>query len=317
MARNLVTGGMGFLGSHLARELVRRGEEVVLFDLAPETPRIADIREKVEVLQGQLGNWAEVLEAVHSRKVDHIFHLGAMITVPAEANPWAAYMTNVNGTYHMLEAARHFGVQSVTWPSGIAIYAPEAGDEVNEMSHEENPSQIYAVSKIFGQRMGEYYHHKFGVNFRSTIIPAICGPGRREGLGAYPSLMVHDPAEGRRAELPVNRETQMPFIYIKDAVHSLTALRDADESALTRRVYSVGGFDMTAGAMEEVVREKIPGAEVAYLDDPAIVTLAAAAPRKIDDSRARRDWGWEPHYRWPEAVEDFIRELRDHPERYR
>src|SRR6056297_2625659 len=247
MHKNLITGGLGFVGVHLARELLSRGEEVTIFDIAQDSPVISDIKHKVNLIQGQLGDWAEVLEAVHSSGVDTIFHLGAMITMPAEANPWAAYMTNANGLYHILEAARHFDVANIIWPSGIAVYAPGVAEIVNEDTYESNPSQIYAATKIFGERLGEYYHHKFDVNFRSPSFPAICGPGRRSGLAAYASLMVHDPVRGVPAELPINEDTQMPFIYIKDVINCLMMFRESKEQDMRRRVYSIQGFSLPAG----------------------------------------------------------------------
>lgn len=317
MKKNLITGGLGFVGVNLARELISRGESVVLFDIMTQSPFIVDIREQLKIVQGQLGNWAEVLEIVHSEKIDTIFHLGAMITMPAEKNPWAAYMTNMNGLYNILEAARHFDVKEIIWPSGIAVYSPGVSEVVNEDTYESNPSQIYAVSKIFGERLGEYYHQKFGLNFRSPSFPAICGPGRREGLAAYASVMVHDPARGVPASLPIDPTTQMPFIYIKDVVRCLIMLRDANEQQLKRRVYSIQGFSLNAGEMAAIVKKYIPDAVINFNSDPTIVKLAAAAPKIIDDSRARNDWGWQPKYVWEKVVEDFISEVNRHPEFYK
>ncbi len=317
MKRNLITGGLGYVGVNLARELIKRGEEVILFDLLPDSPMISDIRNEVKLIQGQLGNWAEVLEAVHSSHVDTIFHLGAMITMPAEANPWAAYETNANGLYHILEAVRHFEVTNVIWPSGIAVYAPGVAEIVNEDTYEANPSQIYAATKIFGERLGEYYHQKFNINFRSPSLPAICGPGRRAGLAAYASLMVHDPVRGLPAELPISEETQMPFIYIKDVIRCLMMLRDANEENLKRRIYSIQGFSVPAGEMAKTVLRHLPDAVIHFNSDRKMVKLAAAAPKMIDDSRARADWGWEPEYSWNEVVQDFISVVNEYPKLYK
>ena len=118
------------------------------------------------VVRGDLGRLTEVLEVVRAQQVDCIYHLGAMISMPAEANPWAAYDANANGTYHVLEAARIFGIGPVLFLTGIATYGPGAPETVNEDVFQSNPSQIYAATKIFGERLGEYYHHRFGIEFR-------------------------------------------------------------------------------------------------------------------------------------------------------
>jgi threonine 3-dehydrogenase len=316
MKNNLITGGLGFVGVNLARELVNKGETVTLFDIVTESPMISDMKDKVNIIQGQLGNWSEVFEVVHSQKFDTIFHLGAMITMPAEQNPWAAFMTNVNGLYNILEAARHFEVNEVIWPSGIAVYSPGISEVVNEDTYESNPSQMYAVTKIFGERLGEYYHQKFNLNFRCPSFPAICGPGRRSGLAAYASIMVHDAARGVPVNLPIDQNTQMPFIYIKDVVRCLVSLREADERQLKRRVYSIQGFSLPAGDMATIVKKYISDAVVNFNADPNMVRLAAAAPRIIDDSRARNDWGWKPKFNWEKVVEDFIFEVNNNPDKY-
>jgi threonine 3-dehydrogenase len=316
MSKDLITGGLGYVGSNLARRLLENGEEVVIFDILPSSRSIESIKDDVQVIQGELGNLAEVLNAVQANNIDCIYHLGAMITMPAEANPWAAYSTNANGTYHVLEAVRLFNVKSVIFPSGIANYGRGAPEVITDDAFQSNPSQIYAVTKIFGERLGEYYHHRFGVNFRCVRFPAICGPGRREGLAAYASLMVHETAMGRRCQLPIDENTQMPFIYIKDVVRCLTSLRNTDDANLRRRVYNIDGFAMPAKEMADSVRRYIPDAKIEFLADRNVVKLASDMPKRMDAARAREDWGWKPEYDWDKAVQDFIVELKTNPDSY-
>ena len=316
MGKSLITGGLGYVGANLAHELVEKGEEVVIFDVVTDASMISDIRNDVQIIRGNLSNWAEVLEAIHSSKVDKIYHLGAMITMPAEANPWAAYNTNANGTYHILEAARLFDVKRIIFPSGIATYSPPLPDVINEDVFQSAPKQMYGITKIFCERMGEYYHQKFGIDFRCVSFPAICGPGRREGLAAYASLMVHEPAKGRHCQLQIDEKGQMPFIYIKDVMRCLTAIAKVDDACLRRRVYSIQGFSLPANEMAATVKKHIPDAQIEFLADANIVRLAADMPKKVDDSRAREDWGWQAEYNWENAVKDFITEIRNNPEKY-
>ncbi len=316
MSRDLITGGLGYIGTNLGRRLLEDGDEVVLFDRLPGSGSIKDIRQDVQIVQGELGNLSQVLNVVADGRIDYIFHLGAMITMAAEANPWAAYDANANGTYHVLEAARLFNVKGVIFPSGIATYGRGCPEVVSQDVFQSNPSQMYAATKIFGERLGEYYHHRFRVNFRCPSFPAICGPGRREGLAAYASLMIHDPAMGRPCKLPIDEEGQLPFIYIKDVVRCLALLRNVGEETLHRRVYSVGGFSMSAGEMAKTVRRHIAGAQIEFLADETVVSLVRDMPKEVDDTRAREDWGWAPEYNWDRTVEDFAAEIRSHPELY-
>jgi threonine 3-dehydrogenase len=311
-----VTGGLGYIGRNLVSYLLDRGEEVVIFDIASDPGWLGKLRRPVKVVRGHLGQLAEVLEAVQANRVDCIYHLGAMISIPAEANPWAAYDTNANGTYHVLEAARLFRIGPVVFPSGVATYGPAAPSTVNEEAYQSNPSQIYAATKIFGERLGEYYHHRFGVDFRCASLPAICGPGRREGLAAYPSLMVHEPARGRPCRLPVDGSAQIPFIYIKDVIRCLTTLKSIEATKLRRRVYSIRGFSMRAEEMADVVRKHVPHADIRFLSDETVAALVKQMPKHVDDTRAREDWGWQPDYDWDSAVQDFVREIENHPDLY-
>ncbi len=316
MSRVLITGGYGYVGRSLARHLLAEGEEVILFDVvAPAEAQRTSVGATASIV-GDLGSLPEVLEAVRTYRPDCIYHMGALLSVAAEANPWAAYRANADGTMHVLEAARIFDVGPVLFLSGIATYGPAATSTVNEDTFQSNPSQMYAATKIFGERLGEYYHQRFKVDFRCASLPAICGPGRREGLAAYPSLMIHEATRGRPCILPVSEDTQLPFIYIKDVVRCLQSLRCAEPLRLRRRVYSISGFSMAAGAMADVVKRFLPAARIEFLADQRITSLTGQMPKHVDDSRAREDWGWHTEYDWSESVSDFIATIEAQPALY-
>ena len=316
MSRVLITGGYGYVGRNLARHLLEKGDEVVLFDVAMSPQAQEEIGKEATTVRGDLGSFPEVVEAVRAHRPDCIFHLGALISMAAEANPWAAYNANANGTFHVLEAARLFGIGPVLFLTGIATYGRGAPPTVDEETFQSNPSQIYAATKIFGERLGEYYHHRFNVDFRCASLPAICGPGRREGLAAYPSLMVHESVRGRPCRLPVDESARLPFIYIKDVVRCLEMLRHAEASQLPRRVYSISGFSLTAGDMAAEVQSQVPAAQIEFLADERIAGLVRGMPKYVDDSRARKDWGWRTEYDWKTSVCDFIATLQAQPGLY-
>ena len=177
-------------------------------------------------------------------------------------------------------------------------------------------SRCTGVTKIFCERMGEYYHQKFGTDFRCVSLPAICGPGRREGLTAYASLMIHEPARGRQCFLPIDGNVQMPFIYIKDVVKCLSSIAQVDDKLLRRRIYSIQGFSLPAKEMADTVRKHIPDAKIEFMADENIVRIATDMPKSVDDSRARTDWGWKPEYDWENATKDFIKTVRENPDLY-
>lgn len=307
---NLITGGAGFIGSHLARKLVARGEEAVLFDIASQSGLTKDIAHKVKFVRGDLANWAQVLDAVKRYGVDSIYHTGALLSASAEESPLAAYAANANGTFNVLEAARLFNVKTVMFLSTIATYGPGLPERVTD-DDVQRPTTMYGVTKVFGERLGEYYRIKFGVNFRGIRLPSVIGAGRGEGgVSAYSSLIVQEPAAGRRYEVYVDEETRIPLIYVKDAVKALIELAQAREGGLKRRVYNVEGFSPAAAELARTVRKYLPEAKIEFRPVPEMVRIARSWPRELDDSPARSDWGWKTDYTLDRAVEDFVKEVQ-------
>lgn len=305
----MITGGLGFIGSHLARKLVEIGEMVILFDVIPKSKLIDDIKDKVRVLRGDLGSWAEVLDAVKGQKVDCIYHTGALLSAAAEENPLTAYMVNANGTFHVLEAARLFSVEKVIFLSSIASYGLRISERVTD-DEVQLPTTMYGVTKVFGERLGEYYHRKFGINFRGVRFPSVIGPGRGGGgASAYSSLIIQEPAAGRPYEVFVDQVAKMPLLYIEDAVQSLIALEEAVEAKLKRRVYNIEGFSPTALELANTVQKYVPEAKIEFCPDPEMVKIVRSWPRELDGSCAQEDWGWKSKYTLDTAVRDFVDEF--------
>jgi threonine 3-dehydrogenase len=307
---NLITGGLGFLGTHLARKLINRGEEVVLFDILSASKSIEDIRDQVKIVRGDLANWAQVLETVKKYSIDTIYHMGALLSASSEADPLAAYNINANGTFHVLEAARLFDVKTVIFFSSVGTYGDGVPDRVDDNSLQW-PTTMYGVTKVLGERLGEYYHIKFGVNFRGVRFPSIIGPGRGGGgASAFSSQIIEEPALGRPYVAFVDEETKIPLLYLDDAVQSMVSIKMAPEAKLKRRMYNIEGFSPTAKQLATLVKKYIPEAQVSFAPVPEMVRILRSGPRELDGSQARQDWGWQTRYSLDEAVKHFIQELR-------
>ena len=179
-------------------------------------------------------------------KVDGIYHTADLLSGAAEEKPITAYNLNAGGTFNVLEAARLFKVERLVFLSTSATYGLGIPETVNEDTVQMQIS-IYGVTKVFSERLGEYYHRKFGVDFRAVRFPAVLGAGRRGGgASAYSSLMISEPSLGRPYEVFVEESVQMSMIYIKDAVDCLIRLYEANNERLKRRVYCIAGFSPTA-----------------------------------------------------------------------
>lgn len=311
----LITGGMGFIGVYLAHALVRKGEEVVLFDIVKSSPLIKDIADKVKIVQGSLASWAEVLEVVKQYRIDGIYHTGALLSASAEEKPITAYEVNAGGTFNVLEAARLFNVKRVVYTSTIASYG--LGLQTVDEDTIQMPISMYGVTKVFAERLGEYYQRKFGVDFRAVRLPSIIGPGRGGGgASAYSTLMISGPALKKSYSVFVEEDVIMPILYIKDCVECLIRLYEADNARLKRRVYCIAGFSPTAKELCDEVKRVLPNADINFKPNREMTEIVRSWPKYLKETRASEDWGWKTKYLLKETVEDFIKEVQSHPEIY-
>jgi len=308
----LITGGCGLIGAGVARGLLDRGERPVVFDVAPEDRLPGDLRGRVEYIRGDITHWVEVLNAVRERGVQDVFHLAGLLSAPSEANPWQSYRVNVEGTFHLMEAARLFGVDKVIFSSSMGVYGI-TDDEIITDATAQVPPIMYGVTKVFDELLGRYYHRRFGVDFRGIRLPQVIGPGVTSGgFGQYNPGMIEAAVLGKPYEVWVPEETALPLIYIKDAVRALIELYDADETRIKTRIYNLGQMTPppTARDLADLVKGYVPGARITFKPDPAALEAVKVLSKRIDGSNARKEWGWEMRYSAEETVRDFLTEMK-------
>ncbi len=315
----LITGGKGFLGSHLAHLLVDRGEQVILFDIDNTSSRIKAIKDKVTVVQGNLGNWGEVLNTVKSYHPQGIYHLGSMLSLPSQANPWASFQSNVCGTMHVLEAARLFGVEKVVFTSSLGTYGLGLPQIITDDALQ-RPTSMYGAGKVYGELLGRFYRMKFGMDFRAFRAPTLVGPGvQTPGVAQFVSLMLEHASLGKPYECHVSEDSCFaPPMYFKDAVRALDMLYQAPREKIQTVNYNVCGLRDTKSAksLELAIRRHVPDFPLTYKPDSEVVEyLKKYKPEQVyDDTNARNEWGWSPRYETLESiVEDYIEEVQTRP----
>jgi threonine 3-dehydrogenase len=312
LSKNLITGGLGFLGRYLARKLIERREEVVIFDVVDDSGLITNIKEKTKVIRGDIVQLSQILRAVKNHEIDTIYHSGALLPPISEQNLSTTFAVNVQGTLNVLEAARLGSVKNVIFVSTIATYGLGLPPLVNE-DMPQQPRNMYGTTKVCCERLGEQYYRRYGVNFRAVRFPPVLGAGRRDSAqSAFSYLAIREAALGRPYTLYVEKNARIPVVYIQDSVQCLISLKEADADHLQRRVYNIHGFSACAGEIVEAVRKHIPGARFDYKPDEAVMDVIRGWPT-LDDTRARQEWGWQPKYILEESVKDFILEVQANP----
>ena len=314
MRRNLITGGMGFLGAHLAREVLKNNEEVVIFDVKGASPDIAtDLKSKAEIVIGDVGNWVNVLEAVKKYNIDCIYHCAALLTTASEADPSVSFRINIGGTMNILEVSRILGVKDVIMISSGAAYGAQTPPPIIYDDTPHNPDNMYGVTKVCSERLGEQYHRQYGVNYRALRLSMVVGPGRQLSyyFGDW-SGVIEMPARGKSYTAHSNPRIPGPYLYVKDAVRALIGIRNAPEEKLRQRVYNTGGFQADLTEVIEAVKKQIPDAQVTFDEDKSekMQSLNRGVNYRMDNTAAFEDFGYQPDYLLNEMVADFINEVR-------
>jgi len=311
----LITGGGGFTGSKLAEKYFQRDERVIIFDLAFSDELIRSASDKIILVRGDISNWHEVFNVIKDYSIETIFHLAAMLTVPSEANPWRSIDVNALGTYHVLEAARILKVKKVLFTSSIGAYGVTQ-DTVVTGQTVQRPTNIYGISKVFGELLGLYYHRRFGIDFRGVRFPSLLGPGvKTPGVGQYNPLVIEAAIKGEPFEIWAPEDTVIPMMYIKDAVRCLVMLNEAPADRINTRMYNVGQITPppTAADLVTVVKQFYPRAGITFKPDPAVMEILKTIPRVITGDEAEAEWGWNIAYSITDTVRDFIDEFKKLP----
>ncbi len=323
----LITGASGEIGHGLVESLSRDGQRpIITLDLKPLEASLAGL-----VQQQYVGSIldANLLERILSEyEVDLVFHLAALLSTRGEFTPTTAHQVNVEGMLRMLEFAQKEGESHgrpvvFLYPSSIAAYGlPELAAKARAGRVREDewnaPITMYGCNKLYCEHLGRYYarHYKQlaaetlsgKVDFRSVrfpgLISAVTVPSG--GTSDYAPEMLHAAAQGRPYACFVRPDTRIPFMAMPDAVEALLRLAAAPKEGLTRTVYNVGAFNPSADEVRTRVVSAFPGAEVSWAPHLKRQQIVDSWPADVDDSTARRDWGYSPRYDEARAFSEYL-----------
>jgi nucleoside-diphosphate-sugar epimerase len=312
MKRILVTGAAGQIGTELVPALLERydGAEVVATDIKEPATRIpGDARfETLDCTDADA-----VRAALTAHDIDTVYHLAAILSAKAEGAPQKAWDVNMGGLYIMLEAAREHGC-ALFVPSSIAAFGPETPRDPTPQVTVQRPNTMYGVTKVAGELLADYYHTRFGVDARGLRYPGLISYAAPPGGGTtdYAVEIFHAALREGRYTSYLAEDTQLDMMYMPDALRASMELMDAPADTLRHRnAFNVGAMQLTPASLAEAIRAHVPGFRIDYDVDPVRQRIADSWPRRVDDSAARREWGWSPEYDTGAMVRDMLLRLAD------
>jgi len=313
----LITGGTGFIGAEVARILAERGEKPVVFDISDRKTLLRGIEDRVTIVKGDVSNYSHVFNVIKQYGIDVIYHLGSMLSIPSDADPWSALRVNAQGSFHVLEAARILGTKKVIFSSTMATYGPDIREEVIDDYSLQRPTLFYGCTKVFVELMGRFYKRKFGLDFRGVRYPAVIGPGvKTPGIVQYYPWAIEQAYRGKPFKIWVTPDTECAAMYYKDAAWSIIQCAEAPLEKIKMGVYVLAGMYLSAQELVDNIKKFIPHALLEFEPDTEKVGIIKGLSKPIDERCARDEFGWVSQYPIERTIEDFIKELRDNPEKY-
>ena len=309
MERILVIGANGQIGSELVGALAQQhgADNVIASDIG--TKNVYDAKRYAQLNVLDKDGLAQIIA---DENITQVYQLAAMLSATGEAAPLKAWSLNMDGLLNILELARERGEAGkplrIFWPSSIAAFGPNTPQVNTPQMTVMDPTSMYGISKLAGERLCEYYHAKYGVDVRSIRYPGIISYKSPPGGGTtdYAIAIFHAALRGERYDCFLNAATTLPMIYMPDAIRATIELMDAPaESIKIRSSYNVAGVSFNPEQLAAAIAAKVPGFAISYTPDSR-QAIADSWPQSLDDSTAHADWGWTAQIGVEQMVADML-----------
>ena len=309
MERILIIGANGQIGSELVGALAGQHgvNNVIASDIGAVNVYKAARYTQLDVLDRD-----GLAKFVADEGITQVYQLAALLSATGEQAPLKAWTLNMDGLLNILEVARERGEAGsplrVFWPSSIAAFGPNTPARATPQYTVMDPTTIYGISKLAGERLCEYYFTKYGVDVRSIRYPGIISYKSPPGGGTtdYAIAIFHAALRGERYDCFLEPETTLPMIYMPDAIRATIELMDAPADRIAvRSAYNVAGLSFNPSELAAAITRAVPEFKIAYQPDSR-QAIAATWPQSLDDSKATADWGWKARIGLDQLVTDML-----------
>ncbi|MCX8142768.1 MAG: NAD-dependent epimerase/dehydratase family protein [Bacteroidia bacterium] len=305
----LVIGAGGQIGIELCEALNKLygSENVIASDIKPIDALSNNPFEQLDVL-----NSVKLNEIIQKYRITDVYLLAALLSATAEKNPSYAWKLNMEGLFNVLELAKEKHIQKVFWPSSIAVFGPTTPKVNTPQYTVMDPNTVYGISKLAGERWCEWYAQKHQVDVRSIRYPGLIGWKSQPGGGTtdYAVHIFYDALQKGHYTCFLREDTMLPMMHIEDAVRATIELMHTPSEKITiRSSYNLAAMSFTPQQLAEKIQNYLPNFKIDYQIDFR-QNIADSWPQSIDDSYARRDWGWKEFYDLDKLVQNMLENIR-------
>jgi len=297
MEKILVIGCSGQIGSELVMALRSKygNENVYATDIKYPTDEVRDSGpgQILDVMDFQ-----NLLHYIVRNNITQVYNLAAVLSGNAEKIPLQAWDINMKALINTILAAQQSDAKKLFWPSSIAVFGPTTPRDHTPQLTIMEPNTVYGISKLAGERWGEYYHQKYGIDFRSVRYPGLISYKTEAGGGTtdYAVEIFYEAIRHGSYECFLSADTALPMMFMDDAINNTIRLMETPGENLTlRSSYNVAGISFTPKQLAQSIKKYMPEFKITYKPDFR-QAIADSWPASIDDSIARRDWGLTQEY---------------------
>ncbi|WP_417800067.1 NAD-dependent epimerase/dehydratase family protein [Tenacibaculum sp.] len=307
----LILGACGQIGTELTQKLrtIYGVDNVIASDIREGNAEMMSSG-PFEIIDAT--NQEQILNVVQKYTVTQVYLMAAMLSATAEKYPLKGWDLNMTSLLAVLELAKEKHIEKVYWPSSMAAFGPTSPKMNTPQQTIMEPSTVYGISKVAGEHWCNYYHDKYGVDVRSIRYPGIISWKTLPGGGTtdYAVDIYFDALKKGTFECFLSENTRLPMMYMDDAINATIQLMQADEENIkTRTSYNLAAISFTPAEIATEIKKYLPEFTITYHPDFR-QAIADSWPQVIDDSAARKDWGWRHQFDLASMTKDIITNLQ-------
>jgi len=297
----LIIGSSGQIGTELVLNLreIYGNENVIASDIRKGNYEVMESG-PFEFLD--VTNKSEIQKIIEKHQVKEVYLMVAILSVIAEQNPKMAWDLNMSALFNVLDLAKEGQIKKIFWPSSIAVFGPDTPKQNTPQDTIIKPSTVYGISKQAGENWCAYYSNKYDVDVRSLRYPGLISYKTTPGGGTtdYAVEIFYEAIKRKSYTSFLNENTVLPMMYMDDAINATIGLMQMERKS-GYVSYNVGSLSFSPAQLAEAIKKRIPEFTIDYKSD-ARQEIANSWPQSVDDSVARKDWGWQPKIDLDEMV---------------